>query len=113
MLAKDETSATRQEKLLSCDNEIEHLKLGIATLRRMVFGTPTEKIRREIEQLELKLEELETQQAERVTASTPGQRRSEGQAGILPPCRNICQAKMRALVIGRTANRQHESAISA
>jgi len=69
MLAKDEALAAQQEKLLSRDNEIEHLKLVIAKLRRMIFGTKSEKVSREIEQLELKLEELETQQAERVTAS--------------------------------------------
>ena len=69
MLAKDEALAAQQEKLLSRENEIEHLKLVIAKLRRMIFGTRSEKVSREIEQLELKLEELETQQAERVTAA--------------------------------------------
>lgn len=69
ILARDEALAAQQEKLLSRDNEIEHLKLVIAKLRRMIFGTKSEKVSREIEQLELKLEELETQQAERVTAS--------------------------------------------
>ena len=62
--------AAQQEKLLNRDNEIEHLKLVIAKLRRMLFGTKSEKISREIDQLELKLEELETQQAERGAAST-------------------------------------------
>ena len=61
--------AAQQEKLLNRDNEIEHLKLVIAKLRRMLFGTKSEKISREIDQLELKLEELETQQAERVATS--------------------------------------------
>jgi transposase len=70
MLAKDEALAAQQEKLLSRDSEIEHLKLVIAKLRRMIFGTKSEKVTREIEQLELKLEELETGQAERVTAAT-------------------------------------------
>ena len=69
ILARDEALATQQEKLLNRDNEIEHLKLVIAKLRRMLFGTKSEKISREIDQLELKLEELETQQAERVAAS--------------------------------------------
>ena len=55
----------QQEKLLSRDNEIEHLKLIIARPRRMMFGTKSEKVTREIEQLELKLEELETRQSER------------------------------------------------
>ena len=70
MSAKDAVLAAQQEKLLSRDNEIEHLKLVIAKLRRMIFGTKSEKVTREIEQLELKLEELETGQAERVTAAT-------------------------------------------
>ena len=61
--------AAQQEKLLNRDNEIEHLKLVIAKLRRMLFGTKSEKISREIDQLELKLEELEAQQAERGAAS--------------------------------------------
>ena len=70
IFTRDEALAAQQEKLLSRDNEIEHLKLVIAKLRRMIFGTKSEKVSREIEQLELKLEELETQRAERVTAST-------------------------------------------
>lgn len=69
MLSKDEALAAQREKLLSRDNEIEHLKLVIAKLRRMIFGTRSEKVSREIEQLELKLEELETHEAERVTAA--------------------------------------------
>jgi transposase len=70
MLAKDEAIAAHHEKLISRDNEIEHLKLVIAKLRRMIFGTKSEKVTREIEQLELKLEELETGKAERVLAAT-------------------------------------------
>ena len=40
--------------------EIEKLKLQIAKLRRMQFGRSSERISRQIEQLELRLEELET-----------------------------------------------------
>ncbi|MGA3344491.1 MAG: IS66 family transposase [Terracidiphilus sp.] len=69
ILTRDEALAAQQDKLLSRDNEIEHLKLVIAKLRRMIFGTKSEKVSREIEQLELKLEDLETQRAESVTAS--------------------------------------------
>jgi transposase len=58
----------QQEKLLTRNSEIEHLKLIIAKLRRMMFGTKSEKIAREVEQLELKLEELETGEAERPPA---------------------------------------------
>jgi transposase len=39
--------------------EIEHLKLLIAKLRRMQFGRKSEKLDREIEQLELRLEDLQ------------------------------------------------------
>src|ERR1700688_845571 len=61
----------QQEKLLSRNSEIEHLKLIIAKLRRMMFGTKSEKIAREVEQLELKLEELETSEAARPPAAVP------------------------------------------
>ncbi|MBS1826403.1 MAG: IS66 family transposase [Acidobacteria bacterium] len=44
--------------------EIEHLKLVIAKLRRLQFGRSSEKITREIDQLELRLEELQTAQAQ-------------------------------------------------
>ena len=39
--------------------EIEHLKLVIAKLKRLQFGCRSEKIDRDIEQLELRLEELQ------------------------------------------------------
>src|ERR1700761_1184204 len=61
----------QQEKLLSRNSEIEHLQLIIAKLRRMMFGTKSEKIAREVEQLELKLEELETGEAARPPAAAP------------------------------------------
>ena len=61
-----------QEQLLSRDNEIEHLRLIIAKLKRMMFGRKSEKVAREIEQLELKLEELKTSQAERGAATPVG-----------------------------------------
>jgi hypothetical protein len=61
----------QQEKLLTRNSEIEHLKLIIAKLRRMMFGTKSEKIAREVEQLELKLEELETSEAARPPAAAP------------------------------------------
>jgi transposase len=61
----------QQEKLLSRNSEIEHLKLIIAKLRRMMFGTKSEKIAREVEQLELKLEELETSEAARPPTAAP------------------------------------------
>src|SRR5258708_33715174 len=44
---------SQHEQLLSRDAEIEHLKLMIAKLGRMQFGRKSEKLDRQIEQLEL------------------------------------------------------------
>jgi hypothetical protein len=60
---------SQHEQLLSRDNEIEHLKLLIAKLRRMQFGRKSEKLDRQIEQLELRLDELQATQAEDTTGS--------------------------------------------
>ena len=56
---------SQREQLVSRDNEIEHLKLLLARLRRVQFGRKSEKLDREIEQLELRLDELEAAQAEK------------------------------------------------
>ena len=53
----------QHEQLLSRESEIERLKLLLAKLRRMQFGRKSEKLQRHIEQLELQLEELETNRA--------------------------------------------------
>ena len=50
--------------LATRDTEIEHLKLLIAKLKRMQFGRSSERLDKEVEQLELRLEELQTAQAE-------------------------------------------------
>src|ERR1700686_3680842 len=60
---------SQHEQLLSRDNEIEHLKLLIAKLRRIQFGRKSEKLDRQIEQLELRLDELQATQAENTVAS--------------------------------------------
>ncbi len=57
----------QHEQLLSRESEIEHLKLLIAKLRRMQFGRKSEKLDQQIEQLELKLEELESAKAWRAS----------------------------------------------
>ena len=54
--------------------EIEKLKFQLAKMRRMQFGRSPERIIRQIEQLELRLEERETDEAEEVAkaeASAP------------------------------------------
>jgi transposase len=60
---------SQHEQLLSRDSEIEHLKLLIAKLRRMQFGRKSEKLDRQIEQLELRLDELQATQSENIAAS--------------------------------------------
>ena len=50
-------------ELQSRDTEIENLKLLILKLKRMQFGPRSEKLDRNIEQLELRLEDLEAHQA--------------------------------------------------
>src|SRR5271169_6239411 len=70
---------SQHEQLLSRDNEIEHLKLLIAKLRRMQFGRKSEKLDRQIEQLELRLDELQATQAENTSASqTPAVAAAKG-----------------------------------
>lgn len=50
--------------------ELEHLNLIIAKLKRMQFGRRSEKLAQEIDQLELRLEELQSAQAQ---AAAPAQ----------------------------------------
>ena len=54
---------SQREQLASRDTEIENLKLLIAKLRRMQFGRSSEKLHRQIEQLELRLGDLEQTRA--------------------------------------------------
>jgi transposase len=56
---RDAQVAELREQLSSRAIEIEHLKLTIAKLRRMQFGRKSEKLDRQIEQLELRLEDLQ------------------------------------------------------
>src|SRR5579863_4020534 len=53
----------QQSQLDSRDTEIENLKLLVLKLKRMHFGRRSEKMNAEIAQLELRLEDLETNQA--------------------------------------------------
>jgi hypothetical protein len=60
---------TQYEQLLWRESEIEHLKLLIAKLQRMQFGRKSEKLARQIEQLELRLEDLQSRPAESANQS--------------------------------------------
>jgi transposase len=59
---------SQREQLASRDVEIEHLKWLIAKLRRQRFGRSSEKREHQIEQLELRLEELEARRSRETTA---------------------------------------------
>src|SRR5580692_11167864 len=59
---------SQHQLIVSRDSEIEQLKLLIAKLRRMQFGRSSEKLDRQIEQLELRLEALQQNDAEKVAA---------------------------------------------
>jgi transposase len=69
IVAQHEQLLHKDEQLTSRDEEIERLKLLIAKLRRMEFGRKSEKLDWEIEQLELKLDELEASRAQQTAAS--------------------------------------------
>lgn len=57
------------EQLLDRDDEVESLRLQLEKLRRMLFGRSSEKVRQQVEQLELRLEDLESAKAERLHRS--------------------------------------------
>src|SRR5579862_2097817 len=52
--------------------EIAKLRFQLARYRRAEFGRSSEKLAREADQLELAIEALETDQAERLAAASPG-----------------------------------------
>jgi hypothetical protein len=61
--------------LISRTSEIERLVLLVEKLQRMLFGTKSEKVLRQIEQLELQLEELQAANAiEELQAVVPAER---------------------------------------
>src|SRR5450755_1291245 len=61
--------------LSSRTSEIERLVLLVEKLQRMLFGTKSEKVLRQIEQLELQLEELQAANAiEELQAASPADR---------------------------------------
>jgi transposase len=56
----------KEAELASQHDEIQRLKLFIAKLQRMQFGPSSEKLARQIDQLELQLEDLETNKVAKV-----------------------------------------------
>jgi len=69
IIAQHEQIGLQREQLASRDAEIEQLRLLIVKLRRMQFGRKSEKVERQIEQLQLRLDELEAKRAENEVSS--------------------------------------------
>ena len=65
--ARDEIVQELQDQVSSSAVEIEQLKLLIAKLKRMQFGRKSEKLDRQIEQMELKLEDLQATEGQAAT----------------------------------------------
>ena len=63
--------AAMAQDALTAQAEIARLKFQLARYRRAEFGRSSEKLAREAEQLELALEALETDQAERLVTASP------------------------------------------
>jgi transposase len=61
----------QHEQLISRERELEHLQLLLAKLHRMQFGRKSEKLARQIEQLELRLEELQSNRDENSNSPVP------------------------------------------
>ena len=83
---------------IAAQAEIAKLRFQLARYRRAEFGRSSEKLAREAEQLELAIEALEADQAERLAPprrwsprrSRPRPRRKSRRGGR---CRNICRAR--------------------
>ena len=102
-------------QLASCDQtlssrtvEIERLKLLVTKLQRLLFGTKSEKVLRQVEQLELQLEELEVASAADLYQA---EARSAKPAAAKPfaarfpsifraRCTRTCRSTMRAQSVG-------------
>ena len=82
LIDKDARIAELEAALAARDTLIETLRLQLAQLKRMSFGQSSEKLTRQIEQLELALEELEGEAAVADVAATPSVTGNERPAPI-------------------------------
>ena len=67
---------TKNEQIDSYKIEVEWLKMQLVKLRRMQFGQKSEKIGKEIEQIELLLEDIEATQSQHAAADEKKQEKS-------------------------------------
>src|SRR5262245_25401405 len=82
--AREAELAAAKAGLLAKALEVEKLRLQIARLKRMQFGRSSEKIARTIEQLELRLEELEAEAP--APAAADASETSSEQSSPVEPC---------------------------
>src|SRR3954452_17052453 len=73
---------------IAAQAEIARLRFQLARYRRAEYGQSSEKLAREVEQLELAIETLEADQAERGASENA----SEGLPGR-DPCRRVCRVQ--------------------
>ena len=84
-LDKDARIAELEAAVAARDTLIETLRVQLAQLRRLTFGRSSEKLSRQIEQLELALEEMEEEaEAVPVLVSTPASRERPSLRRTLP-----------------------------
>src|SRR5215470_9236013 len=65
ILTQHQELVSKDEQLLSREREIEHLTLLLSKLHRMQFGRKSEKLARQLEQLALRLEGLQSNRSEK------------------------------------------------
>ncbi|MBB5405162.1 hypothetical protein QF000_000230 [Paraburkholderia atlantica] len=92
VLKLQETVDSQQAALASREAEVEHLKLLIAKLRRMQFGRKSEKLDHQIEQLKLRLEDLEADEGA-APVEIPKTPRKAVEQTPRKPLPDICRAR--------------------
>ena len=80
IIAQREETTRLQASVRAYETLIQALKIRIAKLQRQKFGPSSEKIQREIEQLELTLEDLEVA----MVAAGASNKTDEGDAAEVP-----------------------------
>ena len=74
--ARDDLVLDLQEQVSHHAVEIDHLKLLIAKLKRLQFGRKSEKLDRQIAQMELKLDDLQADESEAATEAQSAGRKT-------------------------------------
>ena len=91
--------AAMAQDAVTAQAEIAKLRFQLARYRRAEFGRSAERMAREAEQLELAIEALEADQAERIAAASPVvaaaiEAATEAQNRPGARCRGTCRARM-------------------